>query len=310
MISHPLPLSILVLFTAALAADAALGQSLSIIRKGESELLIEAAAPPDTRYVLQESGNCHLWQDVNDDVRGQLSYRVEGTKVTKRFFRLTPWTPPGPPIRLALIGDSTVAGENGWGSGWGKGMHGYFKPTVQIVNLAWPNMSTATFLASEQKPKLVAIRPDFVLVQFGWVDWGGCNGDTICTTTLQDFAINLKAIIQAIRGFNGTPILVTQPDPRVFDEQGHVRPALQERSAVMKEVAAELQTPLIDLNRLSMDLANGLGERGSAFIGSTPGDWIHYSLEGAQVISGLVVNALPDSLGPYLVGILDPQPKP
>lgn len=294
----------------ALFADAAVGQSLSITRKGESEFLVEAAALADIRYVFQESVNCRVWADINDDVRGHLSYRFDAAGFTKRFLRLIPWTPPPPPIRVALLGDSTVAGQDDYGSGWGKAIHGYFKSTVQIVNLAWPNMSTSAFLASEQRPKMLAIKPDYVLLQFGWIDWGGCNGDPRCTTTLREFADNLKTIVQDIRGFNGTPILITQPDPRAFDDNGKVIPTLQERATVMKEVAAELQTDLIDLNQLTRDRVNELGKNGIAFIGLDPSDWIHYSLEGAQLISGLVVNALPKSLGPYLVEILNPPPKP
>lgn len=310
MFSHSRPSSILLLLCLALCTDTAFGQSLSIISKGESDFLIEAIAPPGTRYVLQESANCHLWVDINDNVQGQLSYRSNGSGLPTRFFRLTPLTEAAPPIRLVLIGDSTIAGERGGGSGWGKGIYDYFKPSVQVVNLGWPNMSTRAFLASEQMPKMLAIKPDFVLVQFGWIDWGGCDGNPLCITTLQEFADNLKTIVQAIRGFNGTPILVSAADPRLFGDDGKVLPVLQERSDVMKHVAAELQTHLIDLNQVSRDLVNGLGKSGGAFIGQVPADWIHYSQEGAQAISKLVVNALPDNLGPYLVGILNPPPKP
>ena len=70
-----------------------------------------------------------------------------------------------------------------------------------------------------------------------------------------------------------------------------------------------MQTHLIDLCQLSTDLFNELGPSGSDYI-----YWYteiqHYSDQGAQVIAGLVVNALPDSLGPYLVGIFNPPPKP
>ena len=310
MIFFARPTWILLILCLALYADATHGQSLSIVIKGDKELFVEADVPAQTRYILQESGNCRIWADLDDDVQGHLSFRLDAAGVTKRFLRLIPWTPPGPPIRVVLLGDSTVAGQEDWGSGWGKAIHGYFKSTVQVVNLAWPNMSTSVFLASEQKPKMLAIKPDFVLLQFGWIDWGGCNGDPRCTTTLPEFADNLRTIVREIRGFNGTPILITQPDPRVFDEHGKVNPTLQDRAAVMKEVAAELHTHLIDLNQMSRDTANALGKNGCAFIGLTPNDWIHYSLEGAQLISGLVVNALPNKFEPYLVGILNPLLNP
>jgi len=304
MESHPRPSLILLLLCIALFTDAAQGQSLSIIKEGESEFLIKGAAPPDTRYVLQASGNLRLWADINDEVSGQVSHRVDIDGVTQRFFRLTPWTPPAPPIRLVILGDSTV----GDGTGWGTRIHGYFKPTVQIVNLAWPNMSTSMFLTSEQMPKLRAIKPEFVIAQFGWIDAGGCDGTLRCRTTLQEYADNLKTIVQAIRGFDGTPILITPTDPRVFDDTGKVVFLLRDYVAITKDVATQLQVHLIDLNQLTHDLYNGLGESGSAYISRAPNDPAHYSQEGAQIVSGLLVNSLPDSLGPYLVENLDQAP--
>lgn len=103
-----------------------------------------------------------------------------------------------------------------------------------------------------------------------------------------------------IRGFSGTPILITPPAPRIFDGHGKVLPVFEQRCAVVRNVAAELQTDLTDLNRLSMDLFNQLGDSGSAYI-TRPEDPYHFSPEGWEVIAGLVVKALPNSLRPYLV---------
>jgi lysophospholipase L1-like esterase len=289
----------------ALCADAAFGQSLSIVKKGESELLIEAAAPPDTRYVLQASGNLRLWADINDEVSGEVSNRLDLAGVKQRFFRLAPWTPPPPPIRVVLLGDSTVAHEIGWGIG----ISGYFKPTVQVANLAQPGCSTKLFLTSIELWQMRVIKPEFVLLQYGWIDSVGCGGDLYrCGTTLQEYEGNLRTIVQYIREFNGTPILITPPDPKQFDDKGKVvrHAALHDHIAVLKKVAAELQTYLIDLNRLSADLLNELGESESTYILRSDADRVHYSPVGAQVISGLIVNALPDNLGPYLDGNFKP----
>ncbi len=78
----------------------------------------------------------------------------------------------------------------------------------------------------------------------------------------------------------------------------------------MKEVAAELQTPLIDLTQLTVDLCNQLGPSGTEFMNGSPTDVLHLSPAGAVVIARLVVNAVPDALGPYLTGIFDPPPVP
>jgi lysophospholipase L1-like esterase len=157
---------------------------------------------------------------------------------------------------------------------------------------------------------MLAIRPDYVLVQFGLVDDDVPSSDPMAVS-FQEYADNLQTIVQIIRGFNGTPILITPPVERKFDDTGKVAlvSTFEQRCAIMKDVAAELQTPLIDLNQMSIDLFNGLGDSGSAYI-QAPGNPGHYSLPGAQVIAHLIVNALPDSLGTCLTGIFDPPPKP
>jgi lysophospholipase L1-like esterase len=210
-----------------------------------------------------------------------------------------------------MIGDSTVAdfiSDGGLFNGWGQGIYGYFKPTVQAVNLAMPMYSTKQFLNQAELTTMLKIKPDYVLVQFGWFD-AYINSPGI-GTTLQEYAANLKTIVETIRGFNGIPILITPPILRQFDGNGKALPTVPERCAVVKEVAAELQVHLIDLQQLMIDLYSELGDSGSAYISSSDTDKGHYSAKGAQVIAGLVVNALPDSLGTYLVGILDRRPTP
>jgi glycerol kinase len=76
----------------------------------------------------------------------------------------------------------------------------------------------------------------------------------------------------------------------------------------MKKVASELNVHLIDLNQQTINLYNELGESRSAYISWD--DKVHYPLEGAQVIAGMVVNAFPDCLGTYLTKVYDYIAKP
>jgi lysophospholipase L1-like esterase len=306
MSSHPCRSLVLLLCCTVFFANASLGRSLSIIKNDKNEFLIKAAADPATRYILQASWNLNLWVDVNDEVSGQITNRLDITGTRQRFFRLTPWTPPPPLIRVVLLGDSTVGAR----IGWGEGMSGYFKSTATVINLGQALFSSRAFLASEQWPQMLVIKPQFVLVQFGWVD-AGCPGEPDrCFVPLQEFADNMRTIVKAVRGFNGTPILVTPPDPKHFDDKGKLlrNVALQERITILKGLAAELRTHLIDLNSLGADLLNELGESASDYLSLSAIDRVHFSPEGTRVFSGLVVNALPASLGPYLIGNLNPQP--
>jgi lysophospholipase L1-like esterase len=305
MTSHPRPALIFLLFCLSLITDAAVGQSLSFTRRNQNEFWITTTAPQDSPYMLQVSENLSLWVDINDDVRGQASNRVNSTGITNRFFRLTPWTPPAPDITVMLIGDSTVAdfvSNNNWFNGWGQGIYGYFKSNARVVNLAYPGYSTKVFLASAEKTKMLAIKPEYVLVQFGLIDEFGVKETQ--WTSLTEFADNLKTIVQAIRGFNGIPILITPPASRFWDAQGKIYPVYQDRFAVIKTVADELQVHFVNLNRLSIDLYNSLGKSGCADL-QWGDDYLHFTDKGARLVAGLVVNGLPGSLGPYLVGLFD-----
>jgi lysophospholipase L1-like esterase len=292
----------LLICASAFSTSTALGQSLSLI-KGETNYWIEASAPAGNPHTLQGSANLHLWVDIKDNVQERSSIPLENVGADQRYFRLIPTPAPPAPIRVLLLGDSMTSDCCGWGGG----MYGYFKPEATVINYAMAWTSTRVFLSSAEKDKMLLLKPDYVLIQYGFMD-GGTDEDR--NTTPEQFAENLRTIAGMVRGFNGVPILVTLHSARLFDENGKVIPAWYQRNDVTKQVAAELGAHLIDLNQLSMDLLNELGPSGSAFMELVPNDVMHVSALGGQYFARLVVNALPDSLGPYLTGILDPPPKP
>jgi lysophospholipase L1-like esterase len=299
--------SMRLLICAAMASSVALGQSLSITRKGETNYWIEASAPMDNPYTLQASSNLLLWADIHDPVQGQYSSQLSGLEVSQRYFRLVPSSPLAQPIIVMLLGDSMTAD----GSGWGSGMYGYFKPNATVINYAMGGSGTKMFLQSAEWDKMLLVQPNYVTINYGLID--DVVGDPQRSTTLQQFHDNLTTIAQAVRSWGGVPIFVTMHAARVWDTNGKIvpSPAAQARNGVTKAVAAEMQAPLIDLYQLSTDLLNQLGPSGAAFMENPVlQDVIHLSSAGAVVIARLVVNALPDSLGPYLTGIFDPPPVP
>jgi len=187
-------------------------------------------------------------------------------------------------------------------------MYGYFKPNATVVNYAQPADSTKVFLQqSDELAKMLLVQPNYVFIGFGWED---ATGDPDRYTSPDEFGTNLVTICQIVQGFGGVPILVTMLFDRAFDDNGMVIPPNPAWNDAMKEVAAELQTPLIDLTQLTVDLCNQLGPSGSEFLNASPTDALHLSSAGAVVVARLVVNAVPDVLGPYLTGIFDPPPVP
>jgi lysophospholipase L1-like esterase len=214
------------------------------------------------------------------------------------------WTPPPGPIRIVLVGDSTASDVNGWGLG----MPAYLASNAQFVNYAIPGTSTRLFLRSDEMNNMILLRPDVVLVQLGMMDTAE---DQTIGTSLADYADNLRTIVRTVRGFEGTPILLTTHAARYWDGAGKVLPTWQDRNAVVKAVAAELGTDLIDLYQSTLELYSELGKDGSRYMESIyfPGEAMHFSPEGARVIAGLVARSFPSSLRPYVVLTgTDPQP--
>src|SRR4051812_34821546 len=172
-------LAALLILTAAVCPGSILGQSLSIIKKGESNYWIEASAPANNPYTLQASANLHLWADIQENIQEPYSFQFDTTDVSLRYFRLMPST-DAPPVVVLLLGDSMVADCCGWGGG----IYGYFKPNATIVNYAMPWTSTKVFLQSAEWEKMLLIKPDYVIMEYGFMD-GSTDPDR--HTTAKEF---------------------------------------------------------------------------------------------------------------------------
>jgi lysophospholipase L1-like esterase len=279
-----------------LLANTVLGQSLSILKEDKDRFRIEASAPQQTRHALQVSKDLSLW--LASMIRsGSTSNMIAVIRDTQRYFRLVPWFEP-PNIRIALLGDSTVAdlaSNLNYFDGWGQGMYLYSNANAQFFNLASPGLGTKNFLGSDQEARMLALKPDYVLVDLCYED---AFGPVDRATTLQEYEANLRTIVLKIRGFGRVPILLTPQGLWIFNDQGLTGPAYPERNGIIQKVAADLQVDLIDLSTLSINLFNRLGKNGSQFLFA---DWLHFTDQGAAVIAELVVNALPGSFGRYLV---------
>jgi lysophospholipase L1-like esterase len=303
--SSPKFLNPLLLAATALAfSSTVFGQTLSIVKQSESKYQIEASAPADNPHALQASENLHLWIDVQEEVTGRYSQTLTNFG-SFRYFRLKP-SESAPPIRIMLLGDSLGSDC----CGWGQGFYGYLKPNAVFVNYAIPNTSTKVFLQSAEKDNMLLIKPDYVLINHGYIDNALGQGSERSFTTLEEFQVNLKVIVEMVRSFGGVPIMVAVQAPRVWDANGNVIGGWMERNAIAKRVAIQLNVAFLDLDRLTRDLYFELGPTGTAFMNWFQDDYMHFSPAGAKVVARLVANALPDELGPYLSGIFDPPPMP
>jgi lysophospholipase L1-like esterase len=259
-----------------------------------NDVVLQANSASNLAYRIEASENFEQWFPVTDQASGLFAHHLAPTNGLQ-FFRLNSWSTDDLPVTLMMVGDSTVADyvSNGGAScGWGEGMHDLFKSHVRVLNYGVPYQSSRSFLYSVEKSNMVLVKPEFVLVQFGMVDSYGIEEHT---TTMPEYAANLKATLQIIRDFAGTPILVTPPAVRVFDAAGKVATPewLKERCKVVRSVAAETQTYLVDLNESSTALFDQLGPEASAYISPNADDPRHFSFAGADIMAGFVVKALP-----------------
>jgi lysophospholipase L1-like esterase len=292
------------LLIAVLSISSGLAQSISIVRSADENFWVQAINPASDPYTLQISENLHLWIDVTGDLSTQ--YAAPLTNLETRFYQIKP-TPPEPdPIRVVLLGDSMVSDC----CGWGQGMPRFFKQSAQIINYSQPWTSTKAFLQSAEYDKMLLVKPKYVVLQFGYSD-GGPDPDR--HSTAEEFAENLRTIGHVVQGFNGTPIYVTLHADRTWDSQGKLIPSEHPYNAINKQVAAELNAPVIDLYPTSYALFSKLGKDGCAFmhwVFGEPDDGLHFSPMGAIYVSQLIVRSLPDEFGPYLNGVFEPLPQP
>lgn len=200
------------------------------------------------------------------------------------------------PPRIALIGDSTVASyrdppaDRPDLTGWGQVCGDFFNDSVEIHNFALSGRSSKSFLREGHWPKVLAIKPDYVLIQFGHNDEPG-KGDR-STDPAGDYRDYLRQYIAEARAAAAVPVLVTPVARRTFDS-GKIVTSLTPYAEAMKQVGRETQTPVVDLLKASMAAFGRAGDEGGADLSAAPSDRSHFSRKGASLVAGLVANALP-----------------
>lgn len=191
------------------------------------------------------------------------------------------------PVKIVLVGDSTVNDEGGWGEGFRKSLG----PPVQVVNLAKNGRSSKSFRDEGSWAPALLAKADFILIQFGHNDepGKGPERETDPTTT---YRANMVRYINEARGAGAKPILVTSIVRRNFDADGKIkRDHLVDYVAEVRKIAAEKNVPLIDLYALTLAQAEKLGPEGSKSLDATTKegklDTTHLSAVGRREIGAI-----------------------
>lgn len=174
------------------------------------------------------------------------------------------------PVRIILVGDSTVAPGNGWGPGFCTDV----VPVVTCVNMAKNGRSTSSYRAEGSWGQVMEALKDnsrfrvtYVLIQFGHNDQPGKPGRS--TDLATEFPQNLRRYVQEVKGVGARPVLITSLTRRSF-QNGKLKDDLGPWAAATKKVAAEEGVPVLDLNADSAAAVQKMGPVQANLLATAP----------------------------------------
>jgi rhamnogalacturonan acetylesterase len=214
---------------------------------------------------------------------------------------------------LYIIGDSTVRNSNKEQWGWGTLLPNFFDTTtISISNQAMAGRSTRTFIKEGRWENVLKTlkKGDFVMMQFGHNGGSkpdttragyrgvlqGTSSDSVQLTwpngnpeTVHSYGWYLRKFIADAKAKGATPIVLSMI-PRNQFREGKVLRATNNYGKWAKEVADAEAVLFIDLNAITADKYDALGEeKVKAYF---PGDHTHTNREGAQVNAASVVEGI------------------
>ncbi|MEO6924801.1 MAG: GDSL-type esterase/lipase family protein, partial [Bryocella sp.] len=160
----------------------------------------------------------------------------------------------GTTVRIALVGDSTQTLY----AGYGRGFCANFTLQVDCVDTAKGGASTRTFRDQGIWAMALATKPDYMVIQFGHND-NYTKAHRPNEVTREDYIANLKRFVTEARAENIKPILVTPLTRRYYQDDGKIHSDLTDFSNAMRDVAKEMNVPLIELQLQSIAYMDKFG---------------------------------------------------
>jgi lysophospholipase L1-like esterase len=234
------------------------------------------------------------------------------------------------PIRVILVGDSTMATRTGYGDTF----CARFTPSVSCINLARGGRSSGSFRAEGRWDEVQRLLNDganfsatYVLVQFGHNDQPGKPGRS--TDFVTEFPVNMARYAQETKALGGVPVLVTPLSRRSF-HGAWLHNDLAPWADATRKAAAREHAALLDLNADSHAAVQAMGQQEAdtlamapppAVVPETPADpnkvepqgaaksafdRTHLGAKGADLFAAMVeremVRALPETRGYFKDG--------
>ena len=194
---------------------------------------------------------------------------------------------PGQHLRIALVGDSTVAE----GGGWGPGFRAALSADVEVLNFAQNGRSSKSFRTEGFWEPVLAARPHYVLIQFGHNDNPGKGPDRE-TDPATTYRANLTRYLEDARAAGAIPILVTSIVRRNLTADAHVVadanvPYVEE----VRRLGAARQIPVMDMYAVTLNQCERLGRAGCDALGATTAagtlDTTHLGAAGQRDVGAL-----------------------
>ncbi|WP_271711640.1 rhamnogalacturonan acetylesterase [Marinigracilibium pacificum] len=169
---------------------------------------------------------------------------------------------------IYMVGDSTMSdkpfGTGNPEKGWGQVFPLYFDHHVRVENHAVNGRSTKSFIDEGRWNKVLEKLEvgNYVFIQFGHND-EKVKDSSRYTEPNSSYKANLKKFVIEARSKGAIPVLATSIARRKFDENGKLIPTHGEYPEAMRQVAKELNVPLLDLNMRTKDLLANYGPENS-----------------------------------------------
>ena len=195
------------------------------------------------------------------------------------------------PLRIVLVGDSTVTDESGWGAGFAR-LH---TEGVEVINMAASGRSSKSFIDEGLWAKALALKGRYHLVQFGHNDepGKGPERETDPATTFRTF---MASYVDESRAIGATPILVTSLVRRLYADDGRIRTSQTPYVEAVRALAVEKHVPLIDLHAISLADAENAGDDVWADLSPRDAegqvDRTHLNAKGGEVVGRMVAQSL------------------
>ncbi|WP_320113320.1 rhamnogalacturonan acetylesterase [Draconibacterium orientale] len=212
---------------------------------------------------------------------------------------------------IYCVGDSTMANKNADAfpeTGWCMVLDEYFTSNVAVKNHARNGRSSKSFIDEGRwQTVLDSLQAgDYVFIQFGHNDQKAYDS-TRYTTPFGSYTENLSKFINESREKGAIPVLFTSIVRRKFGENGKLNDTHGDYPVATRKVADLLDVPLIDLQKITEEWVNSLGDEASKQMylwtditnernPELRKDDTHLSQKGALKVAQLATEALKENI--------------